>query len=364
MGLWICCFIVLRAVANAQAYTITGNIAGLGNDSLALVWRHYDANGNEQHDTALLKANDGKFSLSGITWYTNHTYAVIGGLRGRKNFSFFIEPGNILVQGNADSVDAIRITGTRNNDDYTASRERENNIYAQIRALYAELKKSHLSRQDTLGIENKIAGLRDVINKDRIAFVRSHPNSHASAVYLYVLQDHIPVEQLDQLYTSISADVKNTSFGKIVGDRLIVKKKTLVGMAAPAFSMQDVNGNMVSLADYKGKYVLLDFWASWCVPCRAETPYLQEAYKKFRNKGFTILGISLDHVKQKWVEAIAKDQLEWKNVSDLQAFNNHVAKLYGVQPIPDNFLVDPSGKIIARGLRGHELAERLSTIIK
>lgn len=130
------------------------------------------------------------------------------------------------------------------------------------------------------------------------------------------------------------------------------------------FTQNDTLGNAVSLASFKGKYVLLDFWASWCGPCRAENPNVVKAYNKYKDKGFTILSVSLDQPgkHQAWMDAIHKDGLTWTHVSDLKFWDNEVAKQYGIRAIPQNFLIDPEGKIIAKDLRGDELTKTLSEL--
>jgi peroxiredoxin len=133
---------------------------------------------------------------------------------------------------------------------------------------------------------------------------------------------------------------------------------------APDFSLSTPNGQQVSLSSFKGKYVLLDFWASWCAPCRAENPNVVAAYQKFKDKNFTVLGVSLDEKKEAWEKAIKDDGLVWTNVSDLRGWDSEAARMYQVESIPANFLIDPEGRIIASNLRGAALAAHLETILK
>jgi peroxiredoxin len=139
---------------------------------------------------------------------------------------------------------------------------------------------------------------------------------------------------------------------------------TAIGKNAPDFEQADTSGNMVKLSGFRGKYLLLDFWASWCGPCRAENPNVVKAYQKYHDRGFTILGVSLDQPgkKEAWLKAIHQDGLTWTHVSDLQFWNNAVAKMYGIRSIPQNFLLDKDGKIIATNIRAEELNKKLSEI--
>ncbi|PZP41555.1 MAG: alkyl hydroperoxide reductase [Pseudopedobacter saltans] len=141
-----------------------------------------------------------------------------------------------------------------------------------------------------------------------------------------------------------------------------MEKATQVGQMALNFTQNDTAGHPVSLKDFRGKYVLVDFWASWCGPCRRENPNVVAAYQKYKDKNFTVLGVSFDQNKDNWLDAIHKDNLAWTQVSDLQYWDNAVGKIYGIQSIPANILVDPNGKIIAHNIRGEVLQGTLENI--
>jgi peroxiredoxin len=148
--------------------------------------------------------------------------------------------------------------------------------------------------------------------------------------------------------------------------KIEIAKKTGVGKPAIDFTQNDTLGNPVSLSSFRGKYVLIDFWASWCGPCRKENPNLVAAYAKYNNKGFDVLGVSLDQPtgKEKWMKAIHDDKLTWTQVSDLKYWKNDVAVMYGIQAIPQNYLIDPKGIIVGKNLRGDELLDKLEEIFK
>jgi len=195
-------------------------------------------------------------------------------------------------------------------------------------------------------------------------FVGEHPESMVSldAMNNYMLQDP-SLPELESTFNSLSAKVKGSPMGLAFARGLKNAEKTAIGFTAPDFTQNDVNGNPLTLSSFRGKYVLLDFWASWCSPCRAENPNVVKAFEKYKDKNFIIISVSLDQVKSAWVQAIKKDGMPWLHVSDLKAFGNDVAVKYSVHSIPTNFLIDPQGKIIAKSLRGVQLDEALSKVL-
>jgi peroxiredoxin len=194
------------------------------------------------------------------------------------------------------------------------------------------------------------------------AFLNKKPASPVSALMLLVIKRFAPSgDYIEQRYNLLAAENKESFYGKILGQSINEGKggPNPVGAVAPDFSQADTNGNPVTLSSFKGKYVLVDFWASWCRPCRDENPNVVDNYNRFKNKNFTVLGVSLDRAKEPWLQAIADDNLAWTHVSDLKFWSNEVAKLYGVGSIPQNFLIGPDGKIVAKNLRGPALEAAL-----
>jgi len=176
---------------------------------------------------------------------------------------------------------------------------------------------------------------------------------------------------IKDFYAKIETRFPNSTMGKAYKERFdglstndATPTATESGEAAPDFKLKNVDGKEITLSSFRGQYVLVDFWASWCKPCRAENPVVVEAFKKFKAKNFTVLGVSLDTDKNSWKQAIAKDRLEWTHVSDLVGFGSPVAKLYKVNSIPANILVDPNGNIVARNLRGNNLLTTLQKTLK
>lgn len=242
-------------------------------------------------------------------------------------------------------------------------------FFNQLEEIKKEYDNTSIERRETEAyIKNYESRFNAVVDDMKIHlqnFVWNHPNSDVSLMVLdQLIQMGIEAEDLEILYNSISEGLQRTDNGIEIGRTVLRMKRTSVGSQAPEFTLNNQEGKAVNLSDFRGKYVLVDFWASWCAPCRKENPNMVAVYNKYKNRKFEILGISLDNGEAVWKAAIKKDGLIWPQVSDLNGWKNEVAILYNVRQIPQNFLLDPTGKIIAKNLLGHELEAKLAEIFK
>lgn len=264
----------------------------------------------------------------------------------------FLEPGPVVVTS-PDSVRTAHLTGGSLTADYQHLDEAMKPVAAKMKTAKSQEQFKAISKEYVQAY---------------YAFVKTHPTSWVSLEALQYARQMGPPQyaEVAPLYAAFTPAQRASPSGQHYGEILAGLKATTLGAEAPAFTQQTPEGKPVSLADYRGKYVLVDFWASWCTPCRAENPAVLKAYEAFKGRNFEVLGVSLDEEKTRaaWVKAIADDHMPWAQVSDLRGFESAAAQQYGVKSIPQNFLVDPSGKIVASNLRGEELMATLAKFIK
>jgi peroxiredoxin len=281
----------------------------------------------------------------------------------------YLEKGMISINSK-DSLKRAVITGSPINDEkkiYDAFIAVTSKQIDDINAEYAAAPKEKQKDQEFIkGIRAKYAKVSTAHQIRQREFIKSNPGSYFSLVALKDIAGQvINVKEIEPVFNSLSPNMQQSSAGQEFKKLLDLARATSIGKMAPDFTQNDANEQPVKLSDFKGKYVLIDFWASWCAPCRAENPNVVKAYNQYKNKGFTVIGISLDQPGKKaaWLAAVKADGLEWTQLSDLKFWNNEVAVLYGIKSIPQNFLLDKDGKIVAANLRGEDLEKTLAKLL-
>jgi peroxiredoxin len=338
------------------AYAIIGKVTGLDSGWIYIIHRQ-----NGQIDSTLL--DHGYFKFNGKA----DTAELCRISLNDQVKSFFLENGKISMLIRKDSVHDALISGTPVQDEFNyfqnvTNRNLSDKMTAVDKGYNAANNKKDSRSMDSL---DKVYTMLDLEQKQVVAdYAKTHPASLVSAFLIFSnFSYNARLGQIDSLYQQLDTAVRGNYFGRQIRTIIEKTKITAIGNQAPDFSCPDENGKQVSLSSFRDRYVLVDFWASWCGPCRLENPAIVKAYHKYHDNGFDILGVSLDDTRTDWLLAIKKDGLNWTQVSDLLGWKCAPAALYGVKAIPMNFLLDKNGIIVAKGLRDEELEHKLAELL-
>ncbi|MEA1887736.1 MAG: TlpA disulfide reductase family protein [Bacteroidota bacterium] len=334
-------------------YTVEGELEGIDEGKVYLQKRRSDQ--FIKIDSASIEG--GTFQINGGSVdYPDAYYLNVEGKGGY--LVFFLENTKLNVNGHADSLFNAVVEGSFTQDEYDEYNNGLDPLYERNITLFNEIRNAR-QQGDTLKLPELEAErnlLFEEITEYNLVYVRSHPASYVAPHVLNSETYDISVEEIESFVELLDPKLLGTEIIIDLKDRIEKLKKVAIGKMAPDFTLNDTLGNPVSLSDVVGPELLLvDFWAAWCDPCRQENPNVVAVYNEFHDKGFDVLGVSLDRDKDDWLKAIEEDSLVWTQVSDLQYWQNKAAQLYAVTAIPANFLLDSEGKIIATNVRGPEL---------
>jgi peroxiredoxin len=345
-------------------FTITGKVSGA--DSVTFILQKRLEGKTVKVDSAM--ALKGEFKIQGgKVDYPERVSLMVKGRRS--GVSFFLENTDILISGNIDSLFNAKISGSKTQDEYTAFQvtlkplnEKNNALYEEYSAAKKAGDKAKMAEAEKKS--DDVYAEQTSMTKD---YVRKNPSSYYTPTLLISLSYELEPNEIEALINALDTSVAKVTVITDLKAKVAVMKTVAVGQKAPDFTLNDVNDKPVAMSSKigKSKLLLIDFWASWCGPCRNENPNVVKVWTAYNKKGFDIFSVSLDREgeKDKWLQAIKDDKLTWTHVSDLKYWSCAAAKLYAVNSIPANFLLDETGTIIARNLRGEDLGNKVKELL-
>jgi peroxiredoxin len=358
-------------------FLISGEAKGIPNGKMVFIKTQNDVGLVLNVDSA--KVQDGKFELKGKVKEPSMFVLYIKDIQ--QPIPFIMESGEIVIKVDKDSIFKSKISGTDSNDSFQEFNDKTNAINKRLvdyqnkniqKLMEAQQKKDNVTIES---LKSGYVKIQKEVDDYMNQYPDENPNSYISLLLVERLfnSPDFKYEKVKKTFENLNEELRNTAKGKTISDKLKSIEKNMKNPAvaeklnpiklAPDFSAKSPNGSTISLKESLGKVTVIDFWASWCGPCRKENPNVVALYNEFHSKGLNIIGVSLDDDATKWKDAIAKDKLTWNHVSNLKGFEDPIATLYDVQQIPTTFVLDSKGNIVAKDLRGDELKAKVQELL-
>ncbi|GAB5473710.1 MAG: TlpA disulfide reductase family protein [Maribacter sp.] len=359
--------LVVACNSKPEGYELSGELRGELEEGTEVFLKKIGPNKQPLDvDTTTIKS--GKFLFTGVQDLPEMHFIFVGELPGYS--TLILENGEINYSAQKDSLGFAEVKGSMQNKSFSDYMKGSRAIADKAKSVQQDLQSADEATRAAL--QDEMQELQEEYKNFDVDYIKGHPDALISVLLMdrAIASRQMTYEELKGMFDAFTPQIKETTDAKRIAEQLEAlkdreekSKSTEVGAKAPEFTAPGPNGEQVALNEVLGKVTLVDFWAAWCRPCRAENPNVVSVYKKYHDKGLNILGVSLDRKAEDWKKAIADDELTWNHVSHVQYFNDPVAKLYNVDAIPAAFLLDENGVIVAKNLRGPALEEKVAELL-
>lgn len=358
--------VLLLASCNSkpEGFTLNASVTGELDNGTQVYLKTTDSL-NQLIDIDTTTVENGVFSFKGTQAEPKLHYIFLESNRG--NIPFILENGDIALKFQKDSLSYAELKGTEQNMLFMGFLSESRKLSERARSMQNDMRTA-AQQQDSAtvtAIREEYIEFQDEVKTFNVDFAKENPNALISALILgnLMMSKSLPNDEIQKIYEALSPEIKSSDPGKQLKEQLDKVKNTDIGSVAPEFTAPTPNGDLLALNDVKGKLTLVDFWAAWCRPCRAENPNIVSVYKKYHDKGLNVVGVSLDTRAEDWTSAIEADGLAWNHISNLKRFQDPIAQLYNINAIPAAFLLDENGVIVAKDLRGAALEQKVAELL-